>query len=103
MKFLKKLLGGGRRSGDRGLYFYVQPKACQTIVQVRVDPLNEPSRTDDGKGFFVRKIVSGYRCPFQAELLIYFDNHRQPINTEVANGTLAHEADYLAQQQSATD
>jgi hypothetical protein len=104
MNFLKKLFGGGGgQSGDRGMYFYVQPKACKTIVQVRVDPLNELSRTDDEKGYFVRKLVSGHRCPFQAEITINFTGSRKVIDTEVVNGTIATEADYLAQQEPATE
>lgn len=101
MNFLKKLFsgGGGGQSGDRGIYFYVQPKACKTIVQVRVDPLNELSRTEDEKGFFVRKLVSGHRCPFQAEIVITFNGNRKVVNTDVTNGTLANEEDYQAQQQ----
>ena len=105
MNFLKKLFsgGGGGESGDRGIYFYVQPKACKTIVQVRVDPLNDLSRTDDEKGYFVRKLASGHRCPFQAELIVNFNGSRKVIDTEVTNGTMSNEADYLAQQEATTD
>jgi hypothetical protein len=104
MNFLKKLFsGGGGQSGDRGMYFYVQPKACKTIVKVRVDPLNELSRTEDAKGFFVRKLVSGHRCPFQAEVVITFNSSRKVTNTDVTNGTLSSKEDFLAQQQPTTD
>lgn len=104
MNFLKKFFsGGGGESGDRGMYFYVQPKACKTIVQIRVDPLNELSRTEDEKGYFVRKLVSGYRCPFQAEVMITFNGSRKVINTEVTNGTIASEADYLEQEQATNE
>lgn len=101
MNFLKKLFsGGGGGESDRGIYFYVQPKACNNIVRVRVDPMNELSRTDDEKGFFVRKLVSGYRCPFQAEVMITFNGSRKVVDTEVTNGKMASEADYLAQQEA---
>ena len=104
MNFLKKLFsGGGGQSADRGMYFYVQPKACKEILQIRVDPLNELSRTDDGDGFYVRKLVSGHRCPFQAEVEIYFDKNRKVANTNVTNGNMVSEADWLAQQQPTTD
>lgn len=100
MNFLKKLFsGGGSQSGDRGLYFYVQPKACNEILKVRIDPLNELSQSEDGKGFYTRKLVSGHRCPFQAELEVFFDNRRNVTNTDVTNGKVVTEADWLAQQQ----
>ena len=43
MNILKSLFGGGSRSSDRGIYFYVQPKMCQEILRIRVDPLNDLS------------------------------------------------------------
>lgn len=100
MQFLKSLLkplqGGGARSDDRGIYFYVQPKACQEILRIRVDPLNDLSRADDGKGYWVRKVASGHRCPFQAEVEIYFDKNKRMTGSDVTNGALVSEADWLA-------
>ncbi len=101
MDWLKNLFGGlfsGPRSTDRGLYFYVQPKMCQEILRVRVDPMNDLSRRDDGKGYWVRKIASGHRCPFQAELEITFDKNKRMLNSEVTNGKLVSEADWQARQ-----
>lgn len=105
MDFLKKLFGGGggMNSGDRGIYFYVQPKMCQEIIQVRVDPMNELSRMDDGDGFYVRKLVSGHRCPFQTELEIFFNKNRNVSNTQITNGTIVEEAQWQAQQPSQTE
>ena len=104
MNFLKKLFaGGGSGSSDRGIYFYVQPKACKEILKVRVDPMNEISQSEDGKGYYTRKLVSGHRCPFQAELEIYFDKNRNVTNTDVTNGKIVTEAEWLAQQEPATD
>lgn len=103
MNFLKKLFGGvGGQSGDRGIYFYVQPKACKEIVKVRVDPMNEVSVNDMEDGYYVRKLASGHRCPFQAELEVYFDKNRNIRDTQITNGTLVSEADYLATQDTAT-
>ncbi len=96
MQFLKTLLSGGSRSDDRGIYFYVQPKACQEILRIRVDPMNDLSRADDGKGYWVRKMASGHRCPFQAEVEIYFDKNKRMTSSEVTNGKLVSEEDWLA-------
>lgn len=104
MDFLKKLFsGGGSRSDDRGMYFYVQPKMCKEIIRVRVDPMNELSRQDDGDGYYTRKMVSAHRCPFQAELEIYFDKNKRVSNTDVTNGKVVSEEDWLAQQEPASD
>jgi len=100
MDFLKKLFGGGggSRSDDRGIYFYVQPKMCQEILRIRVDPMNDLSKTDDGDGYYVRKLASGHRCPFQAELEVFLDKNKRVQNTDVTNGKLVDEADWQAQQ-----
>jgi len=101
MDLLKKLFsgGGGSRSDDRGVYFYVQPKMCKEILRVRVDPMNDLSRMDDGDGFYARKMASGHRCPFQAELEIVFDKNRRIKSTDVTNGTLVDESAWLEQQE----
>ena len=96
MHFLKNLFGG--RSSDRGLYFYVQPKMCAEILRIRVDPMNDLSRADEGRVYWVRKVASGWRCPFQAEVEVYFDRNKRVISTEVTNGRLVSEADWLAGQ-----
>ena len=99
MNFLKNLFGGGgARSDDRGIYFYVQPKMCAEILRIRVDPMNDLSRTDDGKGYWVRKVASGHRCPFQAEVELYFDKNKRFKDSAVTQGRLASEAEWQAQQ-----
>ncbi|MBC8099970.1 MAG: hypothetical protein H7Y11_11055 [Armatimonadetes bacterium] len=91
MSFLRRLFGGGgtasQPAGDKdGLYFYVRPKRCDEIVVVRVNSMNDPSQTDDGNGYFIRKVVRATRCPFEAELLISFDNNRRITDISVQNG-----------------
>ena len=98
MNILKTLFGGGSPSDDRGVYFYVQPKMCKEILRIRVDPLNDLSRTDDGKSYWCRKVASAARCPFQAELEIYFDKNKRYVSSEVTDGTLVSEVDWLAGQ-----
>ena len=96
MNFLKSLFGGGGRNEDRGIYFYVQPKMCQEILRVRVDPLNDLSQTDDGKGYWCRKVASAARCPFQAEIELYFDKNKRFKDSSVENGELVSEAEWAA-------
>ena len=104
MNFLKNLFGGGgSNSGDRGMYFYVQPKMCKEILRVRVDPMNDLSSTDDGKGYYVRKIASATRCPFQAEVEVFFDGNKRVNDTTVTNGTMMTEADWDAQEATTTE
>ena len=98
MNILKNLFGGGGRDEDRGIYFYVKPKMCQQILRVRVDPLNDMSQTDDGKGYWCRKVASAARCPFQAELELYFDKNKRFTTSDVTNGELVSEAEWLSQQ-----
>ena len=98
MNFLKNLFGGGSRSDDRGMYFYVRPKMCQEVLRIRVDPLNDLSRTDDGKGYWCRKLASAARCPFQAEVELYFDKNKRIKDSRVKNGALVSEAEWEAGQ-----
>ena len=100
VNFLKNLFGagGGSRSTDRGIYLYVQPKMCQEILRIRVDPMNDLSRRDEGSGYWVRKVASGHRCPFQAEVEIYFDKNKRITDTQVSNGKLVSEDDWQAHQ-----
>jgi hypothetical protein len=96
MNFLKKLFGGmGAPQRNPAADFYVRPKHCQEVVHVRVDLYNEPSLSDDGT-YFLRKIVRAVRCPFPAELHLYFDQNRKLVNTEVIDGELVTAADYEA-------
>ena len=99
MNFLKSLFGGGGRNEDRGIYFYVRPKMCQEILRVRVDPLNDLSQTDDGKAYWCRKVASAARCPFQAEIELYFDKNKRFKDSRVENGELVSEAAWAAQQE----
>lgn len=99
MNILKSLFGGGGRNEDRGIYFYVQPKMCQEILRIRVDPLNDLSRADDGKTYWCRKLASAARCPFQAEVTLYFDKNKRFTGEEVENGQLVSEEAWLAQRE----
>lgn len=106
MGFFSRLFGGNKNASvDRdGMYIYVRPKMCQEIVRVRVNLMNDLSSQDDG-GYFVRKMVSANRCPFQAEVELYFDKGRKIKQSAVTNGELLEENDYvewMREQHSAT-
>ena len=103
MNFLKNLFGGGGRSEDRGIYFYVQPKMCKQILRVRVDPLNDLSRADDGKNYWCRKVASAARCPFQAEVELYFDKNKRFTGSDVTDGKLVSETEWEAQEEPEKD
>ncbi len=98
MSFLRRLFGGGGVSADRdqhGMYFYVRPRRCEEVLRVRVDLRNDLSESEDG-GYFVRKIITAVRCPFQAEMTAYFDANRGFVSVEVQDGEAVDEAAYDA-------
>lgn len=96
MNFLKRLFSGGGGTGDdkRSFYAYVRPKRCDEIIEVRIDLMNELSQEETGKGYFVRKIVRGARCPFPAELLVRFDQGRRAVGTEIKDGEVVSTEEY---------
>jgi hypothetical protein len=94
MGFLKRLFGGGGPSTGNTMTFYVRPKRCDEIVAVRLNMMNDLSITDDGAGYFVRKIAKAARCPFEAELYVDFDSSRKVTQVGVNNGETVDEAVY---------
>jgi hypothetical protein len=106
MGFLRKLFGGGGGSSTQNMMtFYVRPKRCEEIVVVRLNMMNDLSITDDGNGYFVRKIAKAVRCPFEAELYVDFDSNRKVTQIGVTNGETVEEAVYqqwLAAQPNKT-
>lgn len=97
MNFFKRLFGGGgKRITDRHYYVYVKPKACQEVVRVGIDMMNDLSLNDEGNGYIVRKQGRGTRCPFPVEIALYFDANRALINQEIERGEWATLADYQA-------
>lgn len=94
MNFLKKLFSGGGQSSNDGYYVYVKPKMCQEIVEVRINMKNDLSPTEDYNGYWVRKVASATRCPFQAEITLHFDKSRNLLDREIENGEFVTEVDY---------
>jgi hypothetical protein len=64
---------------------YVQPHLCKEVVEVRINLMNDLSQ-DDGGGYIVRKLVRGQRCPFPAEIALYFNANRQLVRQEIDKG-----------------
>lgn len=100
MDFLRKLFGGaGRaRSGDAGLYYYVKCDRCGEVIRVRVNPMSELSHSDDERGFFVRKYITGKRCYNRIEALFSYDSGRRLTSSDISGGQLVDEAAYRADQ-----
>lgn len=94
MGFLKNLFGGGSQREKNVLYVYVRPQYCDQIIEVRIHLLNDLSWTDDGKGYFVRKLARAVRCPFPAEIHLHFDKDRRLTGSEVEKGELVSEEEY---------
>jgi hypothetical protein len=93
VNFLKNLFSTNPTGTNPSQRFYVRPKRCDEIVEIRIDLYNEPSLTDEGQ-YFVRKIVRGKRCPFPAELLVYLDKGRNVKSVEVVDGEQVSFLDY---------
>ncbi len=94
MNFLRKLLGGASSTSDNALYIYVKPQFCDEVLRVRINMNNDLSLSDDGEGYFVRKIARGARCPFPSEVLLRFDRNRRLIERTIDRGEFMTEADY---------
>ena len=86
MNFLKSLFSGGEQSNNDAYYIYVMPKMCKEIVEVRINMKNDLSPTEDYKGYWVRKVASATRCPFQSEITLHFDKSRRLLDREIENG-----------------
>jgi hypothetical protein len=95
MDFFRRLFAS-KPSKPRGLYLYIKPKACNEIIEVRIDTMNELSRSDDESGFFVRKLARGNRCPFTVEIEVSLDSNHKVVEKQIINGTEVTEAEYQA-------
>ncbi|MCY4009294.1 MAG: hypothetical protein OXF22_06035 [Anaerolineaceae bacterium] len=93
------VLGGGGSRRDRdGLYFYVQPRNCTRIARLRIHRYNDLSQSDEGDGYFCRKIITVAGCPWQATLELRFDRNRRITEQWIEGGALVTAEDYAAQE-----
>jgi hypothetical protein len=90
VSFLARLFGGkgAPASSDRGLYVDVRCDACGEVIRARIDPMSELSLEDDGKTYFVRKVLVGKRCfrTIEAQLR-YADLRGTLVDRSVRGGT----------------
>jgi hypothetical protein len=89
MNFLKKLFGGPARGDDRLTSIYVMSYRCKEPLEGKVDLFNELSKDDDGKGYYVRKVLhtSGRdRCFSEVEVQLWFDSKKQVSDHDVSGG-----------------
>ena len=87
--FFKNLFGsGGTRSADGGIYIRVRCNACGEVVQARINPTSELSLSDEGNGYYVRKVIVGKQCfrPIEVQLR-YADIRGTEVSREVHGGT----------------
>ena len=91
LSFFKKLFSGSgapNRAADGGIYIEVQCNACSEVVRARISPTSELSLQDDGKTYYVRKVLVGQQCfrPIEVELR-YSDLRGTEVGREVRGGT----------------
>ncbi len=102
--FLKRLFGGGQSGGDKdGLYFYFRADRSGEVVQVRLHRFNDLSLTDDGKGYYTRKVIVGPHSYERLEAEFMFDKNRNLQSCEVTGGEMVeqeHYEAYLAAQEA---
>ncbi|MEB2286803.1 MAG: hypothetical protein OZ934_01710 [Anaerolineae bacterium] len=107
MSFLKRLLGGGGKSGDpEGLYFYVRAAKTGEVIRVRLNRSNDLSLTEDLGGYFARKVIVGQKSFERIETHFHFDKNRHFVSADVTGGELVEREDYetyLAAQAPRTD
>jgi hypothetical protein len=92
LDFLSRLFGSGsgstQQARDGGIYVRVKCGNCGEIVQTRINPTSELSQSDEGDGYFVRKVLVGRQCyrPIEVQLR-YKDIRGTEISREVRGGT----------------
>lgn len=100
MNFLKRLanlFSGSSTATQRHYTVYVLSHRCNEPVAGQVDLLNELSQTDEGDGYYVRKVYSTsgrQRCFGQVEVELWFDRNKQLTQHEVQGGRWLEAAEY---------
>ena len=99
MSFLRRLFGGGDRSGDdRGLHLYIKCQRCGAPVHVRLDLNNDLSADEYGdnaaEGYLVIKEVMDDRCFRLMRAELRFDDRRREISRAIEGGTFISPEEY---------
>lgn len=100
MNFLKQLFSSNNKvvDSDDGIYLYVRPTGCEEVIQVRLNPRNDLTISEQG-GYFVQKVARGtHRCFNPVEMTLYFDQSRKLTNNDISGGELVEAAEYTAWQ-----
>lgn len=100
---IRSALQGGT-GGDRdGLYFYVKPRQCSRIARTRIHRYNDLSQSDEGDGYFCRKVITVAGCPWQATLELRFDRNRRITEQMIQGGELVTAEAYAAQEAAPSE
>ena len=95
----KAFAGGGSAPADAGTYWvYAQCRRCGEPLKGRIDLRNEPSQSDEGDTWIVRKGLVGTgtrRCFQTVEVTLTFDANKQNVvDSEVVGGNLISQEEY---------
>jgi hypothetical protein len=98
MSFLRRLFGGGDRSGDdRGLHLYIKCRRCGAPVHVRLDLSNDLSAEygdDAAEGYHVIKEVMDDRCFRLMRAELQFDARRRELSRTIEGGDFISAEEY---------
>ncbi|NJN84128.1 MAG: hypothetical protein HC802_18870 [Caldilineaceae bacterium] len=106
MSFLKRITdlfrGGPTTSSNRYLDLYVLNRRCNEPLTGQVDLLNELSvaEEEEDASYYARKVLhtsGAKRCFSQCEVMVWFDNSKRVLRTEVEGGRLLDEAEYATE------
>ena len=89
MGFLKNLFGGATAKPEKRFYiFQVKCNRCGEIIEGRVDLDNDPSLSDEGDNYIVRKgLIGANRCFQPIEVEMTFNSARELLEKNVRGGT----------------
>ena len=100
-RLLKTLRGGGggaSPSSSSTYWIYARCRRCGEPLKARVNLRNDPSQSDDGTGWVVRKglVGSGTRRCFQTvEVVLTFDQEKkETVDREISGGEFITEEEY---------
>lgn len=103
MGFLKKLFGGGDKSGSyvdkTGLYFYVRCNNCGKCVRVRADKQHDLLREENGYSW--HKTIVDSKCFRRMTTVVQLDNNYNVVSADIDGGTYITEAEYEAAEAAA--
>lgn len=98
MGFLRKLLGGERRSNEyvdeKGVYFYVQCDRCGAAVRLRAD--KDYDLINEGSGYVWHKTVVDNKCFRPMPTVVHLNSNFETVSAEITGGHYITEAEFTA-------